>query len=36
MPAVDHPDYKEELDRCNYTLQYVEKSLESTLSKKAA
>jgi len=35
MPAVDHPDYKEELDRCNYTLQYVEKSLESTLSKKS-
>jgi len=35
MPAVNHPDYKEELDRCNYTLQYVEKSLESTLSKKS-
>jgi DNA helicase-2/ATP-dependent DNA helicase PcrA len=34
MSAADHPDYKEELDRCNYTLQYVEKSLERTLAKK--
>ena len=34
MPAVNHPDYKEELDRCNYTLQYVEKCLERTLAKK--
>jgi DNA helicase-2/ATP-dependent DNA helicase PcrA len=34
MPAIKHPDYKEELARCNYTLGYVEKSLESTLKKK--
>ncbi len=34
MPAVNHPDFKEELNRCNYTLEYVEKSLESTISKK--
>lgn len=34
MPATKHPDYKEELARCNYTLGYVEKSLESTLKKK--
>jgi len=34
MPAANHPDYKEELDRLNSTLQYVEKSLESTLSRK--
>lgn len=35
MPAVNHPDYREELDRCNYTLKYVEKCLESTLAKKS-
>jgi DNA helicase-2/ATP-dependent DNA helicase PcrA len=34
MPAINHPDYKEELARCNYTLGYVEKSLEGTLKKK--
>lgn len=34
MPATNHPDYMEELDRCNYTLGYVDRSLESTLSKK--
>ena len=34
MPAINHPDYKEELERCNYTLGYVNKSLESTLQKK--
>ncbi len=35
MPAIDHPDYSQELERCNYTLGYVNKSLESTLSKKS-
>ncbi len=35
MPAIKHPDYNEELARCNYTLGYVEKSLESTLKKKS-
>lgn len=34
MAAIDHPDYKEELERFNYTLGYVEKSLERTLAKK--
>lgn len=34
MPAMNHPDYGEELNRCKYTLGYVEKSLETTLSKK--
>lgn len=34
MPAINHPDYKEELERCNYTLEYVNKSLETTLYKK--
>lgn len=34
MPAINHPDYKEEHERCKYTLGYVEKSLESTLNKK--
>ncbi len=34
MPAIDHPDYREELARCQYTLGYVEKSLESTLARK--
>jgi DNA helicase-2/ATP-dependent DNA helicase PcrA len=34
MPAINHPDYKEELERCKYTLGYVNKSLEVTLSKK--
>lgn len=34
MPAINHPSYAEELERCKYTLGYVEKSLESTLHKK--
>ena len=34
MPAMNHPDYGEELNRCKYTLGYVEKSLKTTLSKK--
>lgn len=34
MPAANHPAYKEELERCTYTLGYVEKSLESTIGKK--
>ncbi len=34
MAAINHPAYNEELERCNYTLGYVEKSLEGTLSKK--
>ena len=35
MSAINHPDYKEELERCNNTLGYVNKSLEITLSKKS-
>ena len=34
MPANSHPNYREELDRCRYTLGYVDKSLETTLVKK--
>lgn len=34
MPAANHPAYNEELERCNYTLGYVEKSLEATIGKK--
>lgn len=34
MAAEKHPSYKEELERCNYTLGYVKKSLESTVKKK--
>jgi len=34
MAAKNHPSYKEELQRCNYTLGYVEKSLETTIKKK--
>ncbi len=34
MAAEKHPSYKEELERCNYTLGYVEKSLDSTVKKK--
>lgn len=34
MPVVNHPDYREEAERCKYTLMYVDKSLESTLIKK--
>lgn len=35
MPAANHPAYKEELERCEYTLEYVEKSLEKTIGKKS-
>lgn len=34
MPAKKHPDYKNELKRLNYTLEYVDKSYEKTLSDK--
>lgn len=34
MAAENHPSYEEELQRCNYTLEYVEKSLESTIKRK--
>lgn len=34
MSAENHPDYKSEIERCVYTLDYVEKTLESTLGKK--
>ncbi|MCX7921335.1 MAG: AAA family ATPase [Clostridia bacterium] len=34
MPAANHPDYNEELERCRYTLQYIEKSLENTITRK--
>ncbi len=34
MAAVDHPSYREELQRCNYTLEYVRKSLETVTSRK--
>lgn len=34
MPAEKHPAYKEELERCEYTLQYVDKSLDSAIVKK--
>jgi DNA helicase II / ATP-dependent DNA helicase PcrA len=34
MPAVKHVAYKEELERCNYTLGYVERVLNETISKK--
>ena len=34
MPAQNHPAYVEELERCNYTLGYVEKALISTAQKK--
>lgn len=34
MPAANHPAYKEELDRCNYTLEYVEKSLQANMARK--
>ena len=34
MAAHDHPAYSEELARCEYTLGYVEKSLEITKGKK--
>ena len=34
MAAEKHPWYKEELERCNYTLEYVEKSLGATIDRK--
>ncbi len=34
MPAANHPAYQEELERCRYTLDYVEKTLEATYGKK--
>ena len=34
MSAQDHPAYAEELERCNYTLEYVEKALEITAARK--
>ncbi len=34
MPAKKHRQYKEELERCTYTIDYVEKSLNNALNKK--
>ena len=34
MPAEKHPAYREELKRCNYTLDYVEKTLQASIIKK--
>jgi DNA helicase II / ATP-dependent DNA helicase PcrA len=34
MPAQNHPDYKEEIERLDYTLGYVDKSLNQTLERK--
>lgn len=34
MAAVKHPDYREEAERLAYTLEYVNKSLEDTATKK--
>lgn len=34
MPAQDHPHYQEEIERLDYTLGYVEKSLNQTLERK--
>lgn len=34
MSAANHPAYKEELERCRYTLDYVEKSLERALERR--
>ncbi len=34
MSAANHPAYKEELERCRYTLDYVEKSLKRSLEKR--
>jgi len=34
MSAANHPAYKEELERCRYTLDYVEKSLERAMEKR--
>ncbi len=35
MSAANHPAYKEELERCRYTLDYVDKSLERALEKRS-
>lgn len=34
MAAANHPAYEEELERCRYTLDYVEKALQTTANKK--
>lgn len=34
MSAANHPAHREELERCRYTLDYVEKSLERALEKR--
>lgn len=34
MPAANHPDYKAELERCRYTLDYVKRTLDVTLNRK--
>ncbi|PYG87133.1 DNA helicase-2/ATP-dependent DNA helicase PcrA [Ruminiclostridium sufflavum DSM 19573] len=34
MPAANHPAYREELERCRYTLDYVEKSLDRSVEKR--
>ncbi|WP_024832614.1 RNA polymerase recycling motor HelD [Ruminiclostridium josui] len=34
MSAANHPAYKEELERCRYTLDYVERSLKKALEKR--
>lgn len=34
MSAEKHPAYREEFERCKYTLDYVEKSLNSAVSRK--
>ncbi len=35
MSAANHPAYREELERCRYTLDYVEKSLERAMEKRS-
>lgn len=35
MAAANHPAYKQELERCRYTLDYVEKSLERAIQKRS-
>jgi len=35
MSKINHPDYKEELERCNYTVGYVKKALESAVGQKS-
>ncbi|MDP4182427.1 MAG: AAA family ATPase, partial [Bacillota bacterium] len=34
MPAANHPAYKAELERCRNTLDYVKKTLDTTINKK--